>query len=56
MGVRKLLNVSTICWALSQMETDGVGNVRQLSRSVVIEGLQRKQLPRLTLDLDGSVQ
>ncbi len=38
------------------MESEGVENVRQLSRSVVIEGLQREQLPRLTLDFDGSVQ
>lgn len=26
------------------------------SRSLVIEGLQREQLPRVTLDFDGSVQ
>ena len=38
------------------MEKDGVDNVRQLSRSMVIEGLQRERLPRLTLDFDGSVQ
>ena len=31
-------------------------NVRRLSRSLVIEGLRREQLPRLTLDFDGSVQ
>ncbi len=55
MGLRKLPDVSTISRALSQMETDGVGNVRQLSRAMVIEGLQRERLPRLTLDFDGSV-
>jgi hypothetical protein len=38
------------------MEHDGVENVRHLLRSFVIEGLQREQLPRLTLDFDGSVQ
>jgi len=38
------------------METEGLENVRHLSRSLVIEGLQREQLPRLTLDFDGSVQ
>ena len=38
------------------METDGVENVRQLSRAMVIEGLQRERLPRLTLDFDASVQ
>ena len=56
MGLRKLPDVSTISRALSQMEKDGIENVRKLSRSMVIEGLQREQLPRLTLDFDGSVQ
>ena len=56
MGLRKLPDVSTISRALSQMESEGVDNVRQLSRSMVIEGLQRERLPRLTLDFDGSVQ
>jgi len=56
MGLRKLPDVSTISRALSQMETDGVENVRQLSRAMVIEGLQRERLARLTLDFDGSVQ
>ena len=50
MGLRKLPDVSTISRSLSQMEHDGVENVRLLSRSVVVEGLQREQLPRLTLD------
>lgn len=56
MGLRRLPDVSTISRSLSQMEHDGVENVRHLSRSFVIEGLQREQLPRLTLDFDGSVQ
>jgi hypothetical protein len=56
MGLRKLPDVSTISRALTQMEKDGVENVRRLSRSMVIEGLQRIRLPRLTLDFDGSVQ
>ena len=56
MGLHKLPDVATISRALSQMEGDGVDNVRKLLRSLVIEGLQREQLPRLTLDFDGSVQ
>ena len=56
MGLRKLPDVSTISRALSQLEKDGVDNVRQLSRSMVIEGLKRERLPHLTLDFDGSVQ
>jgi len=56
MGLRRLPDVATISRALSQMESDGVENVRKLLRSMVIEGLQREQLPRLTMDFDGSVQ
>jgi hypothetical protein len=56
MGLRKLPDVSTISRALCQMEGEGVGNVRELSRSMVIEGLKREALYRLTFDFDGSVQ
>jgi hypothetical protein len=56
LGLHKLPDVATISRALSQMESDGVENVRNLLRSLVIEGLQREQLPRLTMDFDGSVQ
>jgi hypothetical protein len=56
LGLRKLPDVSTISRTLSQMESVGVEKVRDLSRSLVIEGLKREQLPRLTFDYDGSVQ
>jgi hypothetical protein len=56
MGLRKLPDVATISRALSQMESHGVDNVRELLRSIVLQGLQREQLPRLTMDFDGSVQ
>ena len=56
MGLHKLPDVATISRALSQMESDGVDNVRELLRSIVIQGLKREQLPRLTMDFDGSVQ
>jgi len=55
LGLRMLPDVSTISRALSQMEAKAVGNVRELSRSLVIEGLKRTRLARLTLDFDGSV-
>ena len=55
MGLRRLPDVSTISRALSQMETDAVENLRDLSCSLVIEGLRREALPRLTMDFDGSV-
>ena len=56
MGLRRLPDVATISRALSQMESEGVENARQLLRTMVIEGLQREQLARLTMDFDGSVQ
>ena len=56
MGLRRLPDVSTISRALSQMENDGIEKVRELSRSLVIDGLKREKLPRLTFDFDGSVQ
>lgn len=55
LGLRKLPDVSTVSRALSQMECDGVDRLRGLSCSLVVEGLKREQLPRLTLDFDGSV-
>ena len=56
MGLRKIPDVSTISRTLSGMDQQGVDNVRNLSRSLVLEGLQRERFPRLTLDFDGSVQ
>jgi hypothetical protein len=55
MGLRKIPDVSTISRTLSGMDLQSFDNVRDLSKSMVIEGLQREQLPRLTLDFDGSV-
>lgn len=55
LGLRKLPDVSTISRSLSQMEAKAVGNVRELSRALVIEGLKRTWFSRLTLDFDGSV-
>ncbi len=56
MGLRNLPNVSTISRTLAQMDQKGVENVRNLSRSLVMQGLFRENLPRLTLDFDGTVQ
>lgn len=56
MGLRKLPDVSTISRALAQTDNQSVEKVRILSRSLVMQGLVREQLPRLTLDFDGSVQ
>jgi len=56
MGLRRLPDVSTVSRALSQIEPRSVEKVRELSRSLVIEGLKRERLSRLTMDFDGSVQ
>ena len=56
MALRRLPDVATISRALGQVDADGVEQVRQLSRGMVLEGLRREQLSRVTLDFDGSVQ
>jgi hypothetical protein len=38
------------------MEAEGVEKIRELSTAMVIEGLKRESLYRLTFDFDGSVQ
>ena len=55
MGLRKLPDVSTISRALTRMDKQCVDNVRELNRSIVIDGLKRNQLERITMDFDGSV-
>lgn len=55
LGLRKLPDVSTVSRALSQMQWEETDKVRDVSCSLVVEGLKREQLPRLTFDFDGSV-
>jgi hypothetical protein len=55
LGLKKLPDVSTISRSLSQMDTQSIANLHNLSRSFVINGLQRERFNRLTLDFDGSV-
>jgi hypothetical protein len=54
--LRKLPDVSTISRTLSEMELEGVWKLRDLLSSLVLEGLRREALSRLTFDFDGSVQ
>jgi hypothetical protein len=56
MGLRRLPDVSTISRALSKVKQDDVERVRELSCNLVLDGLKRSALPRLTFDFDGSVQ
>jgi hypothetical protein len=55
LGLRELPDASTISRALSEVDAAGAEKLRELSRSLVIEGLKREGLSRLTLDFDGSV-
>lgn len=55
LGLRRLPDVATISRALAAMDHQSAEQVRQLSSALVIEGLQREQFARLTLDFDGSV-
>ena len=51
MGLKKLPDVSTISRSLAQMDIQSIDNLRRLSRSFVIHGLQRENFLRLTLIL-----
>jgi len=55
MGLRKLPDVATISRTLSSMDEFSVKNVRTLTTGLVVETLTRLNLPRATLDFDGSV-
>ena len=54
-GLHRLPDVATISRALTAMDQRSVERVRQLCSTLVIEGLQREQFARLTVDFDGSV-
>ena len=55
MGLKRLPDASTISRCLASLDDKSVGNIRRLSRSFVINGLQRERFSRLTMDFDGSV-
>ena len=55
LGLRRLPDVATISRTLASLSPSNGAHVRQLSSTLVIHALQREQLPRLTLDFDGSV-
>jgi len=56
MGLSRLPDVSTVSRSLSQVGMDNVQSLRYMSRDLVIEGLVREGLARLTFDFDGTVQ
>ena len=54
LGLRKIADVSTVSRAFSQMQCEEVDKVSDLSCSLVVEGLRREKLPRLTLGTLGA--
>jgi len=55
LGLRSLPDVSTISRTLQDCSHEDVERSRRLLRRLVLERLQAEQLPRVTLDYDGSV-
>ncbi len=55
LGLTRLPDVATICRALGQADARSVAKVGALSRHLVRDRLHQLELPRLTLDFDGSV-
>lgn len=56
LGLRRLPNVATLSRALSNLKQENIDKVRELSCSLVLEGLKRENLHRLTFDFDGTLQ
>jgi hypothetical protein len=56
LGLRHVPDVATISRRLAEMDDPMVGRLRGENRDFVLDGLGDLGLPRVTLDLDGSVQ
>ena len=55
LGLRRLPDVATLSRTLASLAPSNVARVRQLSSTLVMHALEREQVPRVTLDFDGSV-
>jgi len=55
LGLKRMPHVSTISRSLSRVDRGSAENVRQFSRELVTARLEAEQLPRVTMDFDGSV-
>jgi len=55
LGLKRIPHVSTICRALQRMDSRSADEVGKLNRDIVLERLEYENLPRVTLDFDGSV-
>jgi len=55
LGLKRMPHVSTISRSLSRVDRGSAEKVRQFSRELVTARLEAEQLPRVTMDFDGSV-
>jgi len=55
LGLKRIPHVSTICRALQRIDGRSVDAVGAMNRDIVLDRLEQEQLPRVTLDFDGSV-
>ena len=55
LGLKRMPHVSTISRSLSRVDRGSAENVRRFSRELVTARLEAEQLPRVTMDFDGSV-
>lgn len=54
-GLTRLPDTSTVSRMLARIDPEAVGNLRHLSREIVLDRLLVESLARVTLDFDGSV-
>lgn len=55
LGVKRMPSVSTISRQMAGADDRSIASVERLQQKLVIDALVREQLPRITLDFDGSV-
>lgn len=55
LSLKRMPHVSTISRTLARMDCSSTDNLRVLSREIVLDRLVTEQLPRVTMDFDGSV-
>lgn len=55
LGLKRMPHVSTISRTLARVDCGSTENLRVLSREIVLDRLGTEELPRVTMDFDGSV-
>jgi len=56
LGLRHLPSVPTVSRMLAEIDEEGLANMREMNRHLVLSRLLNEGVTRITLDLDGSVQ